>query len=234
LHESSKRPIQGVGGAEHISVMSSPIIDVSTSTRDEWMKAWSSNRAQMMDEVYRLHAAAIHLRARSVCGAEDAADVTQEVLLRLWRNPDGFDPTKGSLRTYLLVLAHGVAIDVVRSTERRRRRDERALPSLASGEHLGDRIIFEPVLRHETAVRVNAALGQLDPRHRRAIQSRFFDDISFGEAARRDGVPEGTVKSRVRLGLQRLRPVLADLHDGGQKKHHLMRPVRSSEWLDWQ
>jgi RNA polymerase sigma factor (sigma-70 family) len=212
--------------------MPSPIIDLSTATRDQWMDAWCTNRAQLMDEVFRHHATAIHLRARSVCGPEDAADVTQEVLLRLWRNPAGFDPSKGSLRTYLLVLAHGVAIDVVRSSERRRRRDERALPALAATEP-GDRVVLEPVLRNETAVRVSAALGQLDPRHRRAIQSRFFDDVSFGEAARCEGVPEGTVKSRVRLGLQHLRPVLADLHDGVQKKRQLMRVVRCSNRLCW-
>ena len=210
--------------------MPSPIIDLSTATRDQWMHAWHSNREQLMDEVYRHHAGAIQLRARSVCGPDDAADVVQEVLLRLWRNPAGFDPSKGSLRTYLLVLAHGVAIDVVRSSERRRRRDERALPGLIATEP-GDRVVLEPVLRNEAATRVSSALGQLDPLHRGAIQSRFFDDVSFGEAARRAGVPEGTVKSRVRLGLQRLRPVLADLHDGVQKKVQLMRSVRCSDLL---
>jgi RNA polymerase sigma-70 factor (ECF subfamily) len=178
------------------------------------MIAWCTNHVQLMNEIHHRHAAAILLRARAMCGPDDAPDVAQEVLLRLWRHPDGFDPAKGSLRTYLLVLTRGVALDMVRSSARRRRRDERAV-LLAAADVSSDRHTFDRVIQQETAVRVNDELSRLDPRQQRAIQRRFFDDMTFGEAARRDAIPEDTVKSRVRLGLQRMRPALSDLHDGG-------------------
>jgi RNA polymerase sigma-70 factor, ECF subfamily len=187
------------------------MIDSLLTNRDQWIEAWSTDRVQLMTDVYRQHATAVHLRASGVCGAEAAADVTQEVFLRLWRNPGGFDPAKGSLRTYLVVLARGVAIDLVRSDARRRRRDERADPPAASPGSVGDVMILEPILQSETAARVNAALTQLDARQREAIETSFYDEMSFCDAARQRGIPEGTVKSRVRLGLARLRPALADL-----------------------
>jgi RNA polymerase sigma-70 factor, ECF subfamily len=197
-------------------------LDPSSTTREAWLSAWQTDRAQIMEDVCRLHAEAIRLRAQRVCGRDDAADVTQEVLLRLWRNPAGFDPAKGPLRSYLLMLAHGVAIDLVRSTTRRRQRDERAMTLFDLHDHEGDRLLIEPVLRHEAATRVHAALDGLDPRHRQAITARFFDDVTFDEAARRHGVPEGTVKSRVRLGMAHLRPLLADLHDRSRERGVLL------------
>ena len=174
------------------------------------MRAWCDHGVRLMNEVHQRHAAAIHRRARAMCGPDDAADVVQEVLLRLWRNPAGFDPAKGTLRTYLLVMTRGVALDMLRSRVRRRRRDQRAMLLLTPTDAMGERLTFDLVAHQETAAQVRTALALLDPRHRRAIQHRFFDDVSFSEAARRDGIPEDTAKSRVRLGLRHMRPALAD------------------------
>jgi RNA polymerase sigma factor (sigma-70 family) len=212
---------------------STPLSDLWGITPADWTSAWQTRRDDLLAEIHHQHAAAVHLRARHVCGPDDAADVTQEVFLRLWRNPAAFDPDRGTLSSYLTMLAHSVAVDLVRSSVRRRRRDERSVtpPRLDAPDDLQ---VSEPVLRNLTAARVGDALDQLDPRHRQAIESRFFDDISFGEAARRNGVPEGTVKSRVRLGLRHLRPVLADLHPESatvQKKARVMRIDRTSNRL---
>jgi RNA polymerase sigma-70 factor (ECF subfamily) len=204
-------------------------VDPVLTSRDQWIEAWSNDRDQLMTDAYRDHFAAVKLRASDVCGAETAADVAQEVFLRLWRNPRGFDPAKGSLRTYLVVLARGVALDFVRSDARRRQRDARAHPTTLLPEYTSDAVMVDPILQRETAARVKVALTQLDVRQREAIETSFYEEMKPGDIARQCGIPEGTVKSRVRLGLARLRPSLADLDERGKKKSPLVRTSRSSE-----
>ncbi len=71
-------------------------------------------------EVYRRHGRAVYGLARRVLNdATEAEDVTQEIFLRLWRQPDRFDPDRGSLRSFLLAQAHGRAVDAVRSSSSR-------------------------------------------------------------------------------------------------------------------
>jgi len=210
-------------------VIHASTIDPLIASRAQWIEAWTNDRAQLMTEVYRDHVSEVQRRASGVCGAEAAADVAQEVFLRLWRNPHGFDPTKGSLGTYLAVLARGVALDFVRSDVRRRRRDARAHPVTVVRDSTDDMAMTEPILQRETAARVKSALTQLDVRQREAIETSFYDGMRLSEIARQSGIPEGTVKSRVRLGLARLRPALVDLDDGRKKKSPIVRTPRSSE-----
>src|ERR1700680_5330908 len=78
-------------------------------------------------EVYRRHGGAVFgLAKRVLNNASEAEDVTQEVFLRLWNQPDRFDPARGSLRSFLLAQAHGRAVDAVRSSSSRRLRAARA------------------------------------------------------------------------------------------------------------
>ena len=77
-------------------------------------------------EVYRRHGGAVFGLAKRVMGsATEAEDVTQEVFLRLWNQPDRFDPARGSLRSFLLAQSHGRAVDAIRSSSSRRRREAR-------------------------------------------------------------------------------------------------------------
>ena len=195
------------------------------ANQKEWMLAWARDPSAVMSDIYRHHAVAVRLRARTVCAVEDSFDVSQEVFLRLWNNPGGFDPARGSLRTYLMIMARSVALDAVRGDLRRRRRDEGSSllspaactqpPSLVDpiAESIVDSIVDE-----QTARRVQLALAQLAVQQRQTIETAFYDELSFSEIARRSGIPEGTVKSRVRLGLQRLRPALGDLSERGYER----------------
>jgi len=185
-----------------------------TASRSEWLRQWASDPDLAVDTSYRTHASAVRARACSICGPDLAADVVQEVFLRLWRAPEHFDPERGSLRTYLLVVARGVSIDAVRSDRRRRRRDERGGSSLfdvAADEHA----LLEPLVADEARRRVTHALAQLASGPRTAIEAIFFDELTVVESARRCRIPEGTIKSRMRSGLHQLRPLLADLADPG-------------------
>src|ERR1039458_4555577 len=77
-------------------------------------------------EVYRRHGGAVYGLARRVLSnATEAEDVTQEVFLRLWNQPDRFDPTRGSLRSFLLAQSHGPAVEAIRSLNSRRARESK-------------------------------------------------------------------------------------------------------------
>ena len=205
-------------------------LDLASLTKSQWDAAWATDQSWVMSEVYRAHAAAVRQRATHICGADLAHDVTHEVLMRLWRHPGGFDPSRGALRTYLLVLASGVAIDQVRSEARRRGRERRVefASSLVSHD---DITVVEPLLEKETAEYVNHALSTIGPAQRRAIEAVYFEGRTYAETATHTGVAQGTVKSRVRLGLDRLRPAVSSLREDAQKKAKVMRGTRSSNRL---
>jgi len=153
-------------------------------------------------EIYRRHARAMYGLARRVVGdVAEAEDVTQEAFLHLWSRPEGFDARRGSLRTYLLTHVHGRAVDVVRSRAARRLRDERATPGgILAGDDL-DREVWDLAV----ADQVTRTLSMLPTDERTAIELAYFDGLTYREVARRLSRPDGTVKSRIRSGLRRMR-----------------------------
>jgi RNA polymerase sigma-70 factor (ECF subfamily) len=158
-------------------------------------------------EVYRRHGRAVYGLARRVLqDAGEAEDVTQEVFLRLWREPDRFDPGRGSLRSFLLAQAHGRAVDAVRSSSSRRAREAREAARTARGEYDIQHEVWDLALADQVA----QAMGALSEDERRAIQLAYFDGHTYREVARVLEQPEGTVKSRIRSGLRRLRDALVD------------------------
>ncbi len=156
-------------------------------------------------EAYSRHGASVHAVARRVCD-DRAADVTQEVFLGLWRRPERFDPDRGTLLAFLRVQAHSRAVDLLRADGARRAReitDHRRTGTPAG--HVADIALAR--LAGDDAWRLLSGLGEPE---RNAIILAFFGGHSYREAAVLLGVPEGTVKSRIRAGLTRLRVGLAD------------------------
>jgi RNA polymerase sigma-70 factor, ECF subfamily len=158
-------------------------------------------------EVYRRHGGAVFgLAKRVLNNAVEAEDVTQEVFLRLWNQPDRFDPVRGSLRSFLLAQAHGRAVDSVRSSRSRRLREARdAMRTAEAGYDLQHEVWDLSV-----ADQVSRAMGELPEEERRAIELAYFDGHTYREVAQLLDQPEGTVKSRIRNGMRRMRAVLAD------------------------
>ena len=171
-----------------------------------------ADRDQAVEAAYRAHAGAVWRTASRICGPDLASDVAQEVFLRLVRSPARFEPARASLRTYLLVLTRGVAIDLVRSDQRRRQRDLLAHSTTCS-PCAAEQDSLERLLAEEAQRRLKRALGQLADGPRAAIESTYFGELTFAESSLRSGVPAGTIKSRVGSGLRQLRPILADLAD---------------------
>jgi RNA polymerase sigma-70 factor, ECF subfamily len=153
--------------------------------------------------VYDRHASAAYsLAYRMVRTRSTAQDVVQESFLALWRT-DTYRADKGSLRSFVLGIVRNRAIDVLRKDRRRsteERTDEAALASLPAG----DRTDAE-VEQREAQRLLRAALAALPEPQQQALELAFFEGLTHAEIALRLDAPVGTIKSRVRLGLQRLR-----------------------------
>lgn len=163
---------------------------------------------EALGELYRRHAGAVFGLARRLLGDQaKAEEVVQEVFLRLWRQPERFDAARGSLRSYLLSQTHSRSVDLLRSDVARRRREERDAREAAEGGYDVDREVWDMAL----AEHVRRALEVLQPLERDAIELAYFGGRTYREVAEMLGEPEGTVKSRIRSGLKRLRAELGSL-----------------------
>ena len=158
-------------------------------------------------EVYRRHGGAVYGLARRVLNnAIEAEDVTQEIFLRLWKQPERFDPTRGTLRGFLLTQSHARAVDAVRSLSARRRREINDASRTARAGYDIQLEAWDLVLSEE----VQRALGALPLEERRAIELAYFEGHTYVKVAEILDEPEGTIKSRIRSGMRRMRGALID------------------------
>ncbi|MFF4258116.1 RNA polymerase sigma factor [Streptomyces sp. NPDC001663] len=141
-----------------------------------------------------------------------AEDVAQEVFAQLWSRPYAFDADRGSLRTWLSMLAHRRAVDWVRS-EARHRKDARAddlalhaIPDAAPGPD-------ETVVDRERSLLLHSALAELPQPQREVVHLAYFAGRTYRQAAVELGIPEGTAKTRLRTALRTLAESLADPPD---------------------
>jgi RNA polymerase sigma-70 factor (ECF subfamily) len=132
-------------------------------------------------------------------------EVTQEVFVELWRLAARFDGTKGSAKSWAATLAHRRAIDRVRSEQASRSRQDRDANQVTQVSH--DVVVAEVEATLEQ-VRVRRALGQLSELQREAVELAYFGGHTYREVAVLLDVAEGTVKSRIRDGMIRLRDEL--------------------------
>lgn len=134
-----------------------------------------------------------------------AEEVAQEVYLEAWRGSRRFDPERGAAISWLLQIAHARAVDRVRSSQAQRTRDTRI------GVRDTDVPVDEVAERAETSLesaRARRALAALSEQQREAIELAYFGGLTQTEIADRIGAPLGTVKTRLRDGMRRLRETL--------------------------
>lgn len=169
--------------------------------------AVGDDRALQM--VYERYSPLVYGLARRVTASTaNAEEITQEVFVYLWQNPDRFDADRGTLRAFLGALAHRRSVDEVRRSTRRTAREDRVGGDATNLEVLE---IGDDLERSQTADRVRAAVTSLPEQQREAVLLAYFGGCTFRDVAERLGIPEGTAKSRLRLGLSKLAALLEGL-----------------------
>jgi len=158
-----------------------------------------------LSEVYRLYGQRVYRVAYGLLRREELAqDVTQDVFVRLWQRPERFESGRGSLASFLKLDAHGRSVDLIRSEEARTKRE------IADQRRSSDRVVGpeEEAMKMITSERVRNALADLKDNEREPIAMAFYLGYSYRKVATVLGVPEGTIKSRIRSGLTKLKETL--------------------------
>jgi RNA polymerase sigma-70 factor (ECF subfamily) len=164
------------------------------------------------------------LVTRIVKAADDVEDVVEETFWQAWRQTNRFDPDRGSVQTWLMTIARSRSLDRVRSIKRLR---QDALEPQAFDEAANtavDAIVATPsdpsldVEHRERKTMVLAALQDLPGEQREALELGYFGGLSQTEIAERTGQPLGTIKTRMRLAMQKMKTRLSVLHDDGQRR----------------
>ena len=159
-------------------------------------------------EVYRRHGGAVYGLARRVLNnAAEAEDVTQEVFLRLWNQPDRFDPGRGSLRSFLLAQSHARAVDAIRSLNSRRAREAKDAQRTASAEYDMSHEVWDLALADKVAGRPGPSCPTTSAGPSSWPTSTGVPTSKWPSCSTQ---PEGTIKSRIRNGMRRMRAALVE------------------------
>lgn len=176
------------------------------------MSAIADGRVEALEQLYDRYAALVFsVSVRILRDAQLAEDVTQEVFLRLWRQPASFDPARGRFISWLMSVTRNRSLDEQRRLSRRFKvedRDEDATGDVPGSDRLDDPEVALELAEQRAAVR--AAMTRLPPAQRQVIELAYFGGLTQMEIAERTGDPLGTVKTRIRLGMRKLRESLGD------------------------
>lgn len=161
--------------------------------------------------LYDIYAPRVYGMALRVLGRDaDAEAVVSDVFLSLWKDPKGFDPSRGPFRTYVLLLARSRSIDRLRAGATRAERTEAAaaesLPGMTRRQHSDrpDALLIE----RENKDHIQSAVRRLDAKQRTPLEMAYFQGLTHVEIAEQLGEPLGTIKTRIRTALQTLRSAL--------------------------
>lgn len=184
------------------------IIDAPTADDDSLVVAIQRRDEAALGELYdRYGRLALGVAYRMLGERGASEDVVQEAFLNVWRKASGYQPGRGSVRTWLLTIVHNLAIDRRRGRHRHAVSDvpiDDVAYSLATDEE----DLFASVAGMIDAQQMQAALANLPAEQREVIVLAYFGGLTHQEIAGRTATPLGTVKSRMRLGLQKLRGAL--------------------------
>jgi RNA polymerase sigma-70 factor (ECF subfamily) len=182
-------------------------MDYATAGEGALVAAIGRWQDDALAEVFRRHSGAVHGLARRVLGSASLAEeVTQDVFLGLWKQPEQFDVGRAPLRTLLLTKAHSRAVDLVRAESARHAREQRTASDRATAGYDLEHYVWDLAV----ADQVKSAVETLPEGERQAIELAYFGGQTYRDVASFLGEPEGTIKSRIRSGLRRLRALLIE------------------------
>jgi RNA polymerase sigma-70 factor (ECF subfamily) len=191
------------------SALRSRTADLRALADEDLMQLVREGEASAFEVIFERHGGAAFSLAYRMCGRRTVAeDIVQEAFLSLWRSGARYDRARGSVRSWVLSVVHNRAIDAFRrsaSGERREVQDETAAERMPARERTDTE-----VERRDDARQVRTALEELPPDQRQVIELAYFGGFSHSQIAELLGLPAGTVKGRMRLGLTKLRLALGD------------------------
>lgn len=213
---SSSTGIEPNGGGARISVSGSdaPAVALREGAAEDadlpLIERLAAGELEALHELYERHKSMAYSIALRITGnPASAEDAVQDAFLGVWRSAGRYAAGRASVRTWLLTIVHRRAIDIVR-----RRR-----PGVSVELEVVAQTLLMPDVWQEVSSRLDrstvvAALGAISGVQREAIELAYFDGLTQTEIASRTGVPLGTVKGRLRLGLLGLRRLLRDEETG--------------------
>jgi len=160
-----------------------------------------------LSKLFDLHSpVALGLLSRMLGARSEAEEVLQEAFLQVWTQADRYDPARSSARGWILMLARSRALDRLRRRVARQRREEESVEESNLSIHP---VGTERLEESERRSQVSTALGVLSPEQRHCIELAFFEGLTHTQIAERLKAPLGTVKSRILLGMNKLRQALS-------------------------
>jgi RNA polymerase sigma-70 factor, ECF subfamily len=164
------------------------------------VSAIRSGDEQAMGQLYARYSSIVYSVALRVLGdSGNAEDILQDVFMRLWRNPDVFDASRGSLGAWLAVITRNRAIDVLR-----KRRPEDDISDVVVGYEPS---IFQSAEKSQAMEKIRGVLSAMPTPQRSVLEMAYFEGLTHTEIAEKTGEPLGTIKTRIRGGLQALRKI---------------------------
>jgi RNA polymerase sigma-70 factor, ECF subfamily len=206
---SAPAPARELAAAPALRAAPAPAAPLAERTSEELLVAVAAGDRRAFELLFdRVSPQVLGVSLRVLRDRSLAEEVSQEVMVEVWRKAARFDPARGTASGWITTLAHRRAVDRVRSEQASRDRDERVSRR--------DRAREVDVVADEVEVRldhwqVRQAMAALTDRQREAIELAYFEGYTYRDVARVLEIPEGTAKSRLRDGLLRLREALEGL-----------------------
>lgn len=191
------------------STPSPPIVNIQ-STDLELFLAIQAQQVKALDVLYDRYSKLVYSTAIAILNnVEEAEDVTQESFLRLWQRSEIYQPQRGPLSGFLITLTRSRSLDRLRAKSARQTKIQRIQTFTEDVSTYNPPLEF--VTLEERSRLVREALNQLSPDERQLLETAYYQGLSQSEIATRDGIPLGTVKSRARQALKKLRTLLNPL-----------------------
>ena len=201
------------GGSEP-KASARPAFDATRADDALLVEAVSRGEARALELIYERHSRGVYsLAVRLLSDTTSAEEVVQETFLKVWRHPGAYQPTRGRLLPWLLGVAHHHAVDLLRrrQLEQRHRASSNGDGSLDALEKFGPVAPDEDPQQRagffDQRAAIWRALDELPPEQRLPLELAYYRGMTQFEVARMLGVPLGTIKTRMRLGLQQLRRI---------------------------
>ena len=178
----------------------------------EYLAGIASGKTEPLGDLYDESAAMLYgLALRIVGNPADADEVVLDVFEQIWRTAKNFDPARGSVWRWLTVLTRSRAVDRLRVTKAKQQREQ-------AGRVPDERLLSEAPSPHEASLFreqqlvIRQALSALPAEQRRCIELAYFSELTHVEIAAALRVPLGTIKTRIRVGMEKLRSALTQTH----------------------